>query len=196
LGPIDYFAAMVNANEIHIEAQEHYTKQTYRNRSLIMTTSGVLPLTIPVIKVNGNHTKTKDVLISYSQKWQNLHWRAIVSAYNHSPYFLYYKEDLEGFFKNKTESLLDLNMHLTKLILDLIGCKTELIETKTYEKEVFDSILDLREAFHPKRKSQRQFKKYIQVFSEKFDFIPNLSILDLLFNVGPGTLDYLEDFSN
>ena len=120
LGPIEYFASMSNAKEVTIEKQEHYIKQTYRNRCLIATANGIQSLTIPVIKVNGNRTKIKDIQIAYSEKWQLLHWRAIVSAYNHSPYFLYNKDILEPFYFKEFKFLFDFNFQLLEELLGVL----------------------------------------------------------------------------
>jgi hypothetical protein len=99
LPPVQYFMAIVNADDVYIEKHETYHKQTFRNRCEIYTANGKLPLTIPVIKVNGNHTRIDEITISDQYKWQILHWRAIKIAYSNSPFFLYYKDDLSVFFK-------------------------------------------------------------------------------------------------
>jgi len=191
-GPVEYFAAIVKQNNVIIDAGEHYIKQTYRNRYEIFATSGKLPLTIPVIKVNGNHTKIKDVRIAYTEQWQKVHWRAIVSAYNRSPFFLYFRDDLEDFYRKKYNFLLDFNTEITKTVMNLLGCDVKIKISDDYIEEFDKTVIDLRYHFSPKKKSVTKMPEYIQVFSDKHGFIPNLSIIDLLFNEGPNALEYLE----
>lgn len=192
LGPVEYYSNIIKANEIVIEQEEHYVKQTYRNRCMIATANKIQALTIPVIKVNGNRTKVKDLQITYAEKWQMIHWRAISSAYSHSPYFLYYKDMLEPFYFKEFKFLLDFNVQLLEEILTVLEVDKKITFTKAFELNPGKETIDLRNAFHPKIKSSKNFPTYIQVFAEKFEFIPNLSIIDLLFNEGPGAVDYLE----
>lgn len=191
LGPIEYFAHLLRAKKIIVENQEHYIKQTYRNRCLIVSSSGVQPLIIPVKKINGNHTVIKDIKPSYTEKWQYLHWKAITASYNHSPYFLYYKDELEEVFTNKYDLLFEFNHKLLKLILDFLGLEKNINLTERYQQKFSDNTTDLRNAFSPKIKSEYNFPEYTQVFSDSLGFIPNLSIIDLLFNLGPESVDYL-----
>ena len=192
LGPVEYFASIVRHNSFTIDAGEHYIKQTYRNRCEILATSGKLPLVIPVVKVNGNHTRIKDIRIAYTEKWQKVHWRAIVSAYNHSPFFLYYRDDLEGFYFKKYQFLLDFNTELTGAVLNMLEADVTIKISEEYIEIDDKTIPDFRNHFSPKRKPETKMPEYIQVFSDKHGFIPNLSIIDLLFNEGPNALEYLE----
>lgn len=192
LAPIEYYGSIVNADNVTIEQEEHYVKQTYRNRCMIATANRIQVLTIPVIKVDGNHTKIKDVQITYAEKWQMIHWRAILSAYSHSPYFLYYKNLLEPFYFKKFKYLFDLNFQLQEEILNILEVEKKIIFTESFEVNTGNESLDLRNSFQPKIKSPKNFPPYIQVFAEKFDFFPNLSIIDLLFNEGPAAIDYLK----
>ncbi|MCB2220121.1 MAG: WbqC family protein [Bacteroidetes bacterium] len=196
LGPASYFACLARAEHVLIESKEHYIKQTYRNRCRIMTANGVLNLTIPVIKVNGNHTSIRNIEISYHEKWQQLHWRAITAAYQHSPYFMFYEDALKPFYTNHFKSLLAFNLELTKTILDLIGIEKEIKLTNDYYKNVPDGIKDLRDAFSPKVPLQKELPPYIQVFAERHEFQQDLSILDVLLNLGPETSSYLYGLSN
>ena len=175
LPPIEYFAYIVNAEEVFIELFETYPKQTYRNRCKIYTANGVLSLSIPVKNVSGNSTITKDIQISSLDNWQKNHWRAIESAYSASPYFMYFKDELEGFYTQSFESLVQFNTELLKQIFDFISFSTEISFTDDYAIESF------------------KCPKYYQVFDEKFGFQPNLSIIDLLFSEGPNTLSFLKE---
>ncbi len=193
LPPIEYLASIINNPKILIEQEEHYVKQTYRNRCVIYTANGLFPLSIPVDRVNGNHTKIKDVEISCFENWQQHHWRSIVSAYNQSPFFLYYRDDLEVFFTKQYKYLLDFNTQLTKVILDALDLKPEIVFTEKYIENNDSLYLDMRNQFSPKKmNTDISFPKYIQVFGENQGFISNLSIIDLLFNEGPNALSYIE----
>ena len=193
LPPIEYLASIINYPQVLIEQEEHYVKQTYRNRCVIYTANGLFPLSIPVDRVNGNHTKIKDVEISCFENWQRHHWRSIVSAYNQSPFFLYYRDDLEVFFTKQYKYLLEFNTELTGVILDALDAKREIVFPEKYIEINDPDYLDLRKQFNPKKRNANvQFPEYIQVFGESHGFIPNLSILDLLFNEGPNSLSYLE----
>jgi hypothetical protein len=192
LAPVEYFARIIHTDDVYIEKEEHYIKQTYRNRCLICTANGIQPLIIPVIKVNGNRTKIKDMEISCAEKWQLNHWRAITSAYSNSPYFLYYKDELEPFFFNKYKYLLDFNTKLLTTVMEILDFDFEMHFTKSYSGNAENGITDLRNEISPKRKTLIQFYPYTQVFSAKFGFLPNLSIVDLIFNLGPESMKYLQ----
>jgi hypothetical protein len=192
--PISWIASVIQSESISIEIHETFPKQTYRNRCNIATASGILGLTVPVKKTNGNHTKTEDILIDYSTGWQQLHWRSVVTAYNKSPYFLYYRDLLEPIFEKKHQSLVELNDELISLLLKALGCHSKKpVYTREYFHEV--DMADLRNTFHPKLNRTDHnpvaMPRYIQVFEEKLGFIPDLSIIDLLFNLGPEAHDYL-----
>lgn len=190
LPPIDYFRWLVPGNDYLIEAHETYAKQSYRNRCYIYSANGKLPLIIPVIKVNGSQTKTKDIAISYREKWQKNHWRAITSAYNSSPFFLYYQDNFKSFYQQNIPLLMDFNQMLLNKVLEMIGITATIRFTESYIKTP-TNLIDQRAVFDPKRENSFSYKPYIQVFSNKSGFIPGLSIIDLLFNLGPETRSYL-----
>ncbi len=187
--PVSYMQALVRADEVMIECQETYPKQTYRNRCYIYSANGKLPLIVPVIKPNGNQTKTKDILISYEEPWQKNHARALESAYNASPYFLYYRDDIEDILFSHHELLLDLNLDILRKIFELLGIEKKINLNTRFEKK--PEGIDLRNHFSPKKEERISFGEYFQVFSTKHGFISNLSILDLLFNLGPESHNYL-----
>jgi len=196
LPPIEYMALFLKYENIIIEKEETYPKQTYRNRCRIMSANGILNLPIPVNKTNGNNTKINEITINDTDLWYNNHWRAISSAYSGSPFFLYYKDDFIKFYSGKYQNLLEFNTELTNLLLSLIGIKCNISYSSSFIAPNTMSN-DFRFAINPKKENNSYtFKKYIQVFSNKYEFIPNLSIIDLLFNLGPETKDYLEGISN
>ncbi len=194
LPPIAYMAFLFSCSNIIIEKEETYPKQTYRNRCEILSANGIINLSIPVNKPHGNNTKTKDVTIINSSQWFTNHWRAISSAYSSSPFFLYYKDELKGFFTGSYNNLLDFNTDLTTVILKLIGINCKIAYSETFSMPGQDKlIIDTRYSITPKLEGEfKNFEEYTQVFAAKFNFIPNLSIIDLLFNLGPETKNYLK----
>lgn len=206
LPPVTYFATVLRWKEtgIRIEQHEHFPKQTYRNRASIYGANGQLDLIIPVSKGSrrGVHTKMKDVQISYDADWQRLHWLSMQTAYRSSSYFEYYEDAFAGFYEQRFPLLLEYNMQLTRLILDLLKIDVRITLTETFEKE-YPQALDFRERIHPKKKTgvlmagaeepeeKQEPIVYHQVFSDRHGFLPDLSIVDLLFNQGPQSLEYL-----
>jgi hypothetical protein len=191
--PLEYMAALIRAQVVEIEQYETYPKQTYRNRCVICTANGVQNLSIPVIKPFGNQTKTKDILIQQpSSNWQIIHWRAIQSAYRKAPYFEHYVDELEIFFNQQHELLIHLNQNILQTLLSILKIDVTFGLTTCYEKKPKEKV-DLRSHFSPKYNADTSiYTEYYQVFKERTGFIPNLSILDLLFCEGPGAMNYLQ----
>ena len=190
--PIDYFYLLVISTNVSIETSETYLKQTYRNRCYIYSPNGKQALTIPIHKVDGNHTKTKDVLISRHSNWRVNHWRSIQTAYNSSAYFMYYKNELWEQMQHTHYGLLEYNTHLLQFLMNEIGIKTNIHFTKNFLPQTTEEF-DMRTLITPKQNSSIiNTPSYYQLFSDKHGFIHNLSILDLLFNEGPNTLNYLQ----
>lgn len=186
--PIAYISAAVKSGEFLVELQETYRKQTCRNHCCIYGPNGPQTLSVPVIKVNGNHTLTKDIRISYSLSWQQAHWRSIETAYRNSPFFLYYQDYFIPFFEKKQEYLIDLNSGIIQAVFKALKIPASIGVTDTYDELLGKSQ---RESLVSK-KNVPLLPAYQQVFSLKFGFIPNLSILDALFNLGPETIFYLK----
>jgi len=194
--PIRYFSKLASYPEIFIEQHENFIKQTYRNRTVILGANGPISLIVPVVKGRAQKIKIKDLRIAYDEEWQRNHWRTIFSAYNSSPFFEYYADDIEPFFRKKYEFLFDFNQQITETLLKILDIQIDLTLTKDFE--LFpENCLNLREQISPKvhlidQDLHFEAQPYTQVFSEKFGFIPDLSILDLLFNEGPSASDVLE----
>jgi len=191
LPPVDYFVQLNTYKpDILIEKEEHFPKQTYRNRANIYSPDGVLALVVPVIKGSKNHTKVKDVKISYDFMWQRLHWQSLQACYRRSAYFEFYEDDFVPFYEKQITYLFDYNEELLNLLLKLAKIKTELNYTDEYQPE-YPNLHDFRFSIHPKKESEIQQKPYFQVFEDRKGFMKNLSIIDLLFNQGPQTINYL-----
>ena len=182
LAPVEYFQYLKTVGKVCIEQHEYYQKQSYRSRCRIATANGIMDLSIPVEK--RNHTLIRDIRISEHSNWQTQHWRSIEAAYNSSPFFEYYADDFRPFFEKKWLFLWDFNMELLHKTLELLDIETEILLTETYEPQTGEETLDLREIIHPKKEASIPLKSYYQVFATKFGFIPNMSIIDLLFNMG------------
>ena len=189
LGPAEYYAAMLSHQKIIIEQHEFFVKQSYRNRCEILGANGKMVLSIP-LQVRKNKSLTKDIRVDYKTPWQMQHWRAIKSAYSSSPFFEYYQDDLLPYYEKQVEFLLDFNLVIQEKIAELIGIKLNFSLSESYVQEIENKI-DARNSFSPKLNSEKIFPNYIQVFENKFPFVPNLSILDLLFNLGNESEIYL-----
>ena len=191
---------------IYIEACENYQKQSYRNRCCFYAADGMQSLSFPIIHESGTHKRPiSEIRIDYSKPWVMQHKRAIISAYRTSAYFEYYQDELFEILDSRPERLIDLNTRLLKFFLDKTGIMADVRMTENYvigenalesqgEKIAYE---DLREAIHPKREDTilrdlELEKPYFQVFAEKHGFIPNLSIMDLLFNEGPDSITFLK----
>ncbi len=193
--PVQYYTMCLAYQTIYIEQFENFIKQTYRNRCVILGANGPVSLVIPVVKGRGPKTLIKDLKISYDVDWQRNHWRTIFSAYNSSPFFEFFKDDIFPFFEKNEKFLLDFNLKIHEIILELLELENNTVLTTDFERTTAQT-LNLREVISPKNKTQNNnFKpqRYTQVFSEKFGFTPNLSILDLLFNSGPNSCTILEE---
>jgi hypothetical protein len=195
--PIRYFSKLAFYPEIYIEHHENFVKQTYRNRAAILGANGPISLIVPVEKGRSQKIKIKDLRISYDEEWQRNQWRTIFSAYNSSPFFEYYADDIETIFRKKHKFLFDFNQQITETILEILEIPLTINLTEDFE-QIPENCLNFREQISPKThliNPDPNFtaQPYTQVFSEKFGFIPDLSILDLLFNEGPSAHSVLLD---
>ena len=198
-GPVQWYQKLNRADCAYIECYDSYRKQTYRNRCVIATTNGLQALTIPVERPDtGLHsTLIKDLRISDHGNWRHLHWHALMSAYSESPFFEYYADDIRPFFEKKWDFLYDFNMEACQTVGLLLDIHPNILSTSHYikkEEDFPEDIFDFREAIDPKHPAvDADFvpRRYYQVFERKIGFQPNLSILDLLFNMGPEGIFYL-----
>ena len=191
LPPIEYFSELLdNKDNIIIENAEHFQKQTYRNRASIHSPNGKLDLVIPVLKGSKNHTKVKDVKISYDFNWQRLHLMSLQTSYRSSAYFEFYEDDFAIFYEKKWDYLFDYNEELLNLLIKFLKLNVQYKYTNKFENEYLE-LNDFRNSIHPKRNGRNNVNTYFQVFEERNGFLPNLSIVDLLFNQGPQSTKYL-----
>ena len=184
LAPVEYYSYLFRSEFIVIEINDNYQKQSYRNRCTIAGANGPLSLSIPIVKPYKDYSKMKDIRIADHANWRHLHWNAILSAYNSTPYFQYFEDDFRPFYERKIEFLHDFNEELRQLICSIIEIESKVCYTETYINEGNKEYIDLRERIHPKKESEYKTEPYYQVFASKHGFINNLSILDLLFNMG------------
>ncbi len=184
-------AAMVQADEVVFEIEDNYQKQSYRTRTYIAHSNGVLLLNIPIKhSIDGSKLKTKETIVENAFPWQSQHWKSLQSAYRTSPYFEFYEDDLIPLFQDPVSSLLEFNLKAFQLICELL----DLDINYTFSEEYFKNPqqLDLRFLINPKLKNDFNLQDYNQVLNKDNEFHSNLSILDLLFNEGPNAQNYLE----
>jgi hypothetical protein len=186
--PIQYYCKLLEYDTVIIEAQEHYQKQSYRNRCRILGPNGIQSLSIPVERGRSREIPIKDIKIDYSMPWQVNHLRSIKTAYRSAPYFEHYIDELSPAFNTKDRFLFDYNLKLIETLNQILAINTKLITNRVYENTL--DVDDFRNSIHPKKRMQKadthfQPANYIQVFMEKHGFQANLSILDLLMNEGP-----------
>lgn len=191
-GPVQWYQKLYRYDRVLIEQHDTFIKQTYRNRCLIATTQGVQALTVPVSGDGGRPSP----LISDHGNWRHLHWQALQSAYGDSPFFEYYADDLRPFFfERRWDTLLSFNEDIRRTMCELLDIQPHVELTSEYVKAAdVEGMDDLRDAIRPKHPlpdAHFQPRRYYQVFEQKFGFLPNLSILDLLFNMGPESVFFL-----
>ena len=198
LGNILYYIHLIKG-ECTIDIHSHYIKQTYTNRCTILSTNGPQDLTIPIIKPK-EKTAIKDIRISSHDNWQQLHWRTIQSAYNSTPFFEYFCDDYAPFYAKKYDFLLDFNLETQQKTLELLNFrKIDCSLSDSYIEATNFNTKDLREVINPKKFNVTLYDElnnpYYQIFDSKFGFTPNLSIIDLLFNMGNESRIYLKNIS-
>lgn len=192
--PIQWFQKLNRYDAVVIEQHDNFLKQTFRNRCVIATANGTQTLTIPVEKSDGDKCLMRDIRISDHGNWRRLHWNALATAYGDSPFFDYYADDLRPFYEQRFAFLLDFNMQMTAKLCELFDITPNISLSEEYVKDVESGVDDFREVIRPKHPMpDADFipKPYYQVYAQRHGFIPNLSILDLLFNMGNEAVFYL-----
>lgn len=208
LASVQYYTKLFRYRRAVTERYDHYVKQTYRNRCLIAAPGGVQALTVPVEKAEGDKCLMKDVRISDHGNWRHQHWNALESAYRHTPFFAYYADDLRPFYERKWTFLFDFNEALCRTVCDLLDLTPPAAATSRFSRPGEDLIIegettvetgrfdDFRDAIRPKSAAPADAAfvpvPYYQVFAGRHGFLPNLSVADLLFNMGPEGLLVLQ----
>jgi hypothetical protein len=190
-GNIEYFTHINQADEVLIEINDHYEKQSFRNRTTILGANGPLNLVVPLLR-RGIRMPTKNVTIEYAHNWDHMHWRSLESAYRSSPYFEFYEHHFEPFYTQKFKGLVELNQAIFEKMVKLLNITTPYSYTTEYNKTVEDYV-DLRPISKPQQALSKHLPEtpYIQVFEHLNGFVPNLSIFDLLCSEGPRSKDFL-----
>ena len=210
LAPVQWYSKLFRSDGCWMEQHDHFIKQTYRNRCIIATANGAQALTIPIERPSGEQASRmamKDIRISDHGNWRHIHWQAIVSAYNESPFFEYYADDFRPFFERRFEVLFDFNLELTHTICTLLDftpnilltpafvpTQTQLasgtslpaafVDADTGSNPTFEDFRDTIVPKNPPHDPDFTPRPYYQVFAQRHGFLPNLSIIDLLFNMG------------
>ena len=185
-----HFVAMITCNVVYFEVCDNYQKQSLRNRTEIYSANGKLALTVPVSYTQKNRQLYKDVKIANEEQWQQLHLKSLQSAYSMSPFFEYYIDDLMPLFEKQFDYILDFNLNCFEVLKDSLQINITPKQTLIFEKQPKDKT-DYRTLVNRNFKVN-SLQPYTQVFKEKYGFISNLSILDLLFNEGPNSELYLK----
>ncbi len=193
--PVSYLRAILRSDKVIIEQHENFVKKTYRNRCRIYSANGVINLTVPVVEATRKKILIRDVKIDYSTDWQKQHFKSIESAYNSSPFYEYLIDEFTIVFNKKHEFLFDLNMYILRKLIELLEINPIIEFNDSYEVTPSDRV-DCRSIIQQKSEKENPFvsaKAYKQVFSEKYAFQKDLSMLDLLFNLGSESYSYLTD---
>ena len=199
-GPIQWYQKLYRYDQAMIEQYDSYQKQTYRNRCVIATANGLQALTVPIEHsplTSHSSPLVKDLRVSDHNQWRRVHWNALQSAYSESPFFDYYADDIRPFFEKKYEYLIDFNEAIRQTVCDLLDIQPKVEYTSSFLSPLtatpssFDDYREVIHAKHPKEDTSFQPRRYWQVFEGKHGFQANLSILDLLFNMGNEAVFYL-----
>ena len=194
-GPVQWYQKLKRYDHCVIEQYDSYQKQTYRNRCVIATANGLQALTVPVdhSPLTIDHVQCKDLRISDHNQWRRVHWNALQSAYSESPFFEYYADDIRPFFEQKYEFLIDFNEAIRQKMCELLDIETSVSYSSGFmvQGSWFMDFREVIHAKHPQDDPEFQPRSYWQVFQHRYGFQPNLSILDLLFCMGPEAVFYL-----
>jgi len=190
--PIYQYKQLLKADKVIFEVFDNYQKQTFRTRLMMYHSNGILPLVIPIKHLKKERRKTRDTLIENNFNWQQNHFRSLKTAYQSSPFFEYYEDEIIPLYEKPQKYLLDFLLQTQELTFEMLQLDTKIKHTSSYKKEYPDNE-DFR--FFAKTKIMRNFatQRYKQVFESRHGFIANLSILDLIFNEGPNAVSFLKD---
>jgi hypothetical protein len=193
-GSINYVKQFVKANEVVIDIHEPFKKMSNRNRTTIVSAHGPLLLTVPIQNGRDQKKQMKDIQICYQQNWQSKHLKAIRTCYKRSPFYDYYDPSLYELLNNQHQYLVELNVTLINWLEKVLKTRFNISKTMDIIPYADPNFRDVRDKFNTHESAQNIVNQvYPQVFMDKIDFIPNASILDLLFCMGPLSNIYLKD---
>ena len=191
LAPISYYARLAQADEVVIDAEDIYRKQTLRNRCWIASPNGALALTIPVVKFVPYRTPMRDIRISDHGNWRHLHWNALQSSYRRTPFFEFYADDFAPFYERRWEFLIDYNQAMQDMVWEELGGREQEVGDRRRVLERQNKWQEDKESSNLQPLTSHLLPPYYQLFSDRNGFLPDLSIVDLLFNMGPESILYL-----
>ena len=196
-GSIEQFVYFAKAEKICFENEDNYQKQSYRSRQYIYGANGKLLLNIPIKHFKDKRQKYKEIKIENDFNWQTIHWRSLEAAYRTSPFFEFYEDELQPLYDKTYIHLLDFNYACLEVLLSCLQIEKPIEKTEVFLKDYSneENVVDARNLINAKNRETLSLETYTQVFDSKKGFIPDLSILDLLFNEGPNSLMYLENQS-
>lgn len=186
--PVSYMASLLKEEKCWFDLSENFQKQSYHNRCEILGANGRLKLIVPI--QHQKKRKLSEIEISYAEDWRKIHFLSLQAAYRRSPYFEFYEHLFESYFKKKNRLLKDTLIDSIRLIFKILKIETSINLIEEYA--VTENKNDKRKEFHPKNLVKPNTSSYSQVFQEKFGFTSDLSVLDLIFNLGPEAKTYLE----
>ena len=190
--PVSYYRAWLQADSVYMEAHENYLRQTYRNRCVIGSANGPQHLSVPIVHRSGEKIPIRDVRIDSSVAWQRIHYKTVVSAYRRSPFFEYYIDDLLDLFRKRFDFLFDLNLEIDRRVFGLLRLPFQYNLTAGFRETGEAPCLNLSDGFNPRHRDlSLSNMPYEQVFGNKFGFMPDLSIMDLIFHTGPDAVSFL-----
>ncbi len=194
--PIQFFSKIIDLDSFHLESKEHYQSRSYRNRFIVSGANGPIRLSIPILKSLPTELLIKEVKIDPSKQWRKIHQKTIKSAYRHSPFYEYFIDEFQPYWEKSWKYLYDFNLDILNTIIKILELDIDIIETTEYIEKPACKQTDLRDAIHPKLnwENDTEFKpkQYTQNFSDRYDFIPNLSIIDLIFQAGPDAVNIIK----
>lgn len=190
---IYWWSKVLSADAVLLDHSEHFEKMSFRNRYLVSGSGGVIALSIPLAEGRQQRKAMNEVLIDHKNDWQTLHWRTLQSVYNRSPYFEFFSSEIKSLFEKKHEKLLDFNTASMEMIARLMGEKLQWSFTENYQKQYPAVVTDIRADFRTSQYNLHpaKFPVYHQVFEDRLGFLPNLSMLDLLFAEGKNSRSFL-----
>jgi WbqC-like protein family len=191
--PVSFFSTLFGETYFYLDTYEIYRKMSFRNRCLIAGAQGIISLSVPLLQGRNQQLPMNEVRISDTEKWQLRHFKSIRSAYNRSPFFDFYQDELAAIYQRPFDFLADWNICCLEWVKEKLDWRSEIRFTDSAIPYQSDGVTDLRNTVLPKNYMEWNRVKYRQVFEERTGFFPNLSILDLLFNCGPRSSELLRN---